>query len=394
MLERIDWDFKNGAVGLTLADGRSEVLTSPKLVPPVKTAIRRAAIDYGRSTMTLELPLGPVEVALGWAGDRDLPPPERPIVYLDQCQWSTLEAATWRPSARVDARERAAADRIIELARNHTILLPFSSAHALETGPLHSERRQHHASMVLELSGGWQMRNPVGIRARELQRSLAGEDPRARGVFTLEPNILFAAQKSAPAPSGSPLEEALERVTWMLAVYETFLDDEGPDMTEARAQANRWVAWHEAVSSAMAVLASQKERRQMAREFLLTDLQAEIATAATRVGIHPERTALWHAERMRDGLASLPYVGRWEAVLFHRLSNTEERWVPNDLLDLNFLAATAAYADVMVGERRMSAYLRRVEPAATKGAVICSKLHDALPHIESLVASRASAEAA
>jgi hypothetical protein len=392
MLERTIWDLKNGTAEVVFADGRSRVFRSPKLVPSEDTAIRKAAVDYRRWRMTLELPLGPVDIELGWPGKRDQPPRTRPVVYLDQNHWSTLAAATWRPSARVAEREKVAASRIVELARDRAILLPFSSGHAVETGPLYGERRLQHASMVLELSGGWQMRNPIAIRARELQQDLAGEDPRAPGVFTLEPNVLFASQGPRP-PSGGPIEETLKRLSWLTAVYETFLDEEEPDMNDARAKADRWAAVHKTVASSMAGLRSQEERRHMAREFLLTDLRIEIATAATVRGVSPARTATWHAERLNVGLGSLPYVGRWEKVLFHRLSNTGERWVASDLLDLNFLSAAAAYADVVVGERQTSEYLSRAQRAAMPGAIVCSKLHDALPSIETLVATRAQAAA-
>lgn len=65
----------------------------------------------------------------------------RPAVYLDQNHWSTL---AW---ARVDSRrvadkdELAAALRIIELASDAGIVLPLSSAHLTETGPLYGDRR-------------------------------------------------------------------------------------------------------------------------------------------------------------------------------------------------------------------------------------------------------------
>jgi hypothetical protein len=390
MLERTIWDLRNGTAEIVLADGASRVFRSPKLIQSEDTAIRKAAVDYRKWTMTLELPLGPVDIELGWPGKRDLPPATRPVVYLDQNHWSTLAAVTWRPSARVGEGEKAAAARIVELARNRAILLPFSSAHAVETGPLHGQRRLQHASMVLELSRGWQMRNPVDIRARELQQDLAGEDPKAPGVFTLEPNVVFAGQGSR-LPSANPIEETLKRLSWMTAVYETFLDEDEPDMTDARAKAERWAALHETVSSSMVGLGSQKKRRQIAREFLLTDLQVEIATGASARGVSPARTAAWRAERLESGLASLPYVGRWEEVLFHRLSNTGERWVRSDLFDLNFLSAAAAYADVVVGERKTIEYLSRAQRAAAPGATVCSKLHEALGRIETLVTTRAQA---
>src|SRR3954454_24703242 len=159
MLERTIWDPKNGTAEIGLADGRSRVFRSPKLVPREDTAIQKATVDYRRWTMTLELPLGAVEIELGWTGKRDQPPPTQPVVYLDQNHWSALSALTWRPSVPVEEGERAAATRIVELARERAILLPFSSAHAVETGPLYGQQRLQHASMVLELSRGWQMRN-------------------------------------------------------------------------------------------------------------------------------------------------------------------------------------------------------------------------------------------
>lgn len=393
MLERTIWDVKEGAVEIVLASGKSEVFHSPQLKPPGDTSIRQVVIDYRRWAMSLDLPLGPVEVELGWPGSRDQTTGSRPIVYLDQNHWSMLRSVTWDSTDRLDPREVAAAKRVIELARARAIVLPLSSAHAVETDPLYGERRLHHASTLLGLSGGWQMRNPIQIRGREMQQALVGGEPDAAGVFTLEPNVLFAGQGERQ-PKAEMLDEMVQRLSWVTALYEGILDPEQPDMTEARRKAERWARVHGRVASRMSGVTSQKKRRQMVREFLIQDLQIEASLAGRACEVSPVRVRKWQAECLHDGFSSLPYLGRWEEVLFHRLSNSGDRWTGNDLFDLNFLGAAAAYADVVIAERKMGDYLRRGVGIGSSGALVCAKLSEAVRHVESLIDPLASVQAA
>jgi len=56
----------------------------------------------------------------------------------------------------------------------------------------------------------------------------------------------------------------------------------------------------------------------------------------------------------------MPFFALWVDVLGERLSNFQARWESNDLIDMMFLGCAAAYADVVVAERKATNYLNTV----------------------------------
>jgi len=129
----------------------------------------------------------------------------RPAVYLDQNHWSRL--AAWRHGHRVISEaEGQAAESLVELVKSGQVVLPVSAGHLVETSPLYAERRVALASTVLELSHGWQMRNPVDVRREELTRGLCGEMPSAAMVFSPNAGSFFSLPRSEPATAGLPSE--------------------------------------------------------------------------------------------------------------------------------------------------------------------------------------------
>jgi hypothetical protein len=83
-------------------------------------------------------------------------------------------------------------------------------------------------------------------------------------------------------------------------------------------------------------------------------------------------------------MAAMPYLGRLEQVIFHRLRNADDRWEANDLNDLNFLACAAGYADVVVGEKKTTAYLLRAETTLGRRAATCRTLARAVQHLRTM----------
>lgn len=68
-------------------------------------------------------------------------------------------------------------------------------------------------------------------------------------------------------------------------------------------------------------------------------------------------------------------------VIHLRLRNDRDVWEPNDLIDMLFLPCAAAYADVVVSERKTGDYLARVHRSRADGARIVTsfpQLIDAL----------------
>ncbi len=137
----------------------------------------------------------------------------RPVVYLDQNQWSTLSKALFAPQ-RVPDSERLAAVRLLMMAEAGEVILPLSSAHLSETGAWSNDvGRAELARTLLAGSRGWQMRDALEVRAGEFRHclaELAGIEvaPRAP-VITLEPYAALDSSvrgddESASLPDGLP----------------------------------------------------------------------------------------------------------------------------------------------------------------------------------------------
>ncbi len=124
----------------------------------------------------------------------------RPIVYLDQNHWSRLSAARFghRPLAPAVA---AAAERLMQWAQDGRVLVPASSAHFTETVPLYGASRLATATAILQVSGGWQMRNPLHVRLEEIRRAVAGRAAGAAEVFAPQADV---SSPRAPTSGRTP----------------------------------------------------------------------------------------------------------------------------------------------------------------------------------------------
>jgi hypothetical protein len=164
---------------------------------PREAGLRRAVYHSAEAELEVTLPAGD-EVILEMVdpGGRIRPVPG-PVVYLDQLHWVTLAQCRWAPE-KVATGERAAAEKLIALARHREITVALSSANMTETTQMDGRHRRHMATTLLGVSRGWQMRNPIAVRRAEIGAALAGEDPAVGGVFTLDPGAVFAGGLAAP----------------------------------------------------------------------------------------------------------------------------------------------------------------------------------------------------
>src|ERR1035437_2967875 len=164
----------------------------------------------------------------------------RPIVYLDQRDWSTL-AKSRDPRTKLSAKDRAAGSRLIALARTRRVILPLSSAHMSETGKwTDREARYKHALLLSELSAGWQMRDPIALRRQELAMALARRfNPtlaQTLPAFTLAPYATFDRDESGETFStGDDLPAdyayAAEALTSLMVNFDVLLDAEHVPMS-------------------------------------------------------------------------------------------------------------------------------------------------------------------
>lgn len=291
----------------------------------------------------------------------------RPVVYLDQNQWSTLSKSLFAPQ-RVSDAERLAAVRLLTMAEAGDIILPLSSAHLSETSAWSNDAgRSELARTILAGSRGWQMRDVLEVRADEFRQclaALAGIDiaPPAP-VVTLEP---YAALDSSVRgeSDGVSLPDDLPE-TWNFGylstlsntVYVACLLDSEPT---PRGSLAGWLTRVQEFSSWLdgERQRSKIERRKAARLFAAADATKEIATAASEIGATPAQATEWLAAAWDQPSLGAPAITLFRSVMVDKML-AGARWEENDLTDLMYLCTAAAYADYVVGERRTIGLLRQ-----------------------------------
>ncbi len=329
--------------------------------------------DAARGEVTVRFPCG-AEAIL----EVGHPAGPRPVVYLDQNQWIALARSLYSPDG-LDATVRDGCAALIQLARDGSIILPLSSAHLVETSRRRGRSRHDLAMTMLQLSRGWQMRTPLDVRQRELRAELRryaarpAPLPEPTPVFTLEPGALFAEGSRSADPDPE---------VWAARLCFVLLDDQPVPDARGRELAQLWATSHQELAAYQRAVTMPKEHvRINARARLLGDLSLEVARAAQAADLNQPELSRWVLEDADDSIARMPYVGRLQEVIWHRLSNADERWEPNDLNDVHFLACAAAYAHVVVGERKTIEYLRRAGRRCVPGAHACRTLQEAREHL-------------
>ncbi len=285
----------------------------------------------------------------------------RPIVYLDQNHWSRLSAARFghRPLAPAVA---AAAGRLMQWAQDGRVLVPASSAHFTETVPLYGASRLATATAILQVSGGWQMRNPLHVRLEEIRRAVAGRAAGAADVLAPQADGFFTTRSDVgPHAGDGSLADMLAVAPSIIGLYDTLLEtdaiaDEG---AVAETAARRWAQkWARLAGVLRANREPAETVRRVATATLIEDLIDDLLHAARAQNTTPERVIACLAGA-EDPIARMPFLGQMRQLLFARLRNHTQRWEANDLIDILFLSCAAGYADVVVGERQTIAYLRQ-----------------------------------
>jgi hypothetical protein len=371
---------------ITLNPGRptEATLDLPNGVFAFNTNIRKIALLPGARRVVLTLPEN-VEAVVELGASREVGEDlqrGRPIVYLDQNHWSTISA--WRQGdGRVATSETPAAQRLSELVQQQRILLPASAGHFVETTPLYGARRVALAGTVLDLSRGWQMRNPLHVRIEELRRGLLGEPPIADAVFGPAADELFASSREEPDVwhPGEDVPQDLgainREIVGVLALYDAIVDDHAIPDQGGQAAAAAWSAEFATLAQQLrADGASRELRRRVSHARLITDMAPELMGLGHEIGLTAEEVATKLTTR-EDLVSAMPFVSRVRAVLFGRLSNATQRWEPNHLIDIMFLGCAAGYADLVIGERQTIGYLRQAS-GVPEGALVASTLREGL----------------
>jgi hypothetical protein len=286
----------------------------------------------------------------------------RPVVYLDQNHWGAMANAIHEPE-RVPQEERSAAEELTELARQRRVIIPLSRGHVGETGQWRNNTRRYRLVLtMLDLSKGWQLCDVEVLRRAELQRGLAASLrcslPPAPAPVTLEPGAISATSVERYQPGGDLDEElafATAALTETIGVFDQMLDDVPVPLASVP-------GWVDRMQRTTRELASQvshgRSRRAVTLEAFRHDLPHELACAAAELDVGPEDAGRWLRDLNEEQITSMPSLAIYRELLHEKLSDPATVWKHNDLNDMMYLSCGAAYADHVVGERRLTSDLR------------------------------------
>ncbi|MGW0590300.1 hypothetical protein [Streptosporangium sp. NPDC002607] len=311
----------------------------------------------------------------------------RPIVYLDQCHWSTLSKQLYSP-ARVQQSDKEPADHLINLARQGKIILPLSSGHFVETTITYDDKRQDIAATMLELSRGWQMRHPLRVRQNEIaevfSRRYRNSEFKSPAVFTLEPEAL-SRDPQLPAKDRDK-EDLPEEYSYLArcltaatANYDVLMD---PKKIE-QGSVMKWVEYQKSAARQFKEEGfNASKRRKIVQGNTVIDVTQEANDAAAATGTTSDQLEDWYKGKFLEDLATMPFLAMYSDTLDVRLSNSNTNWVKNDFIDILFLSCATAYADFVVAEKAATNYLGRAwgnRPGSAPVVHKLSELVDLLP---------------
>ncbi len=311
------------------------------------------------------------------------------VVYLDQNQWSAIAKARLEQDG-VRQVDTEAVRQLFKWVNESRIILPAASGHYFETTKRYDAAKRYSLGLtILQLSGGWQMRDPLQVRRDELRSALScrymGSDgpPRAADVFSLEPNVIHGPMRGgAPheALRGFPPEAALghEALTSATALIDVMLDLERiePGRDAGWSAANqRFSDWLDSADR------DSQQKRQSIDVFLLSDMGTEIAEEAVAAGLTAEQVNDWMMKYAASDIRQLPALGLFREMLHERHLNKGTTWRPNDLTDMLYLSCAAGYADVVVCERHMSSMMRQGIKRLDRSVRVYPRLREAEPGI-------------
>jgi hypothetical protein len=307
----------------------------------------------------------------------------RPVVYLDQRDWSLLANALFDPERIRNDSERDAATQLIALARAQKIILPMSFAHIGETSKWSDmDRRYRHALTLAQLSRGWQMRYPIDVWQYELQQTFVSRFKQAAlppvDVFTLE----GCAMESKPSfqdtslwGNGFPPDlEYIRRATvCMMSYIDTILAAETLTMSPIP----EWVDTFQLITNALAKeRATPAQKRSMLRFPLLRDLEFQIAEAVHQAGVTTPDVRTWVGSHFTSDVRSMGCLGLWNEFFQDKHLNTGTKWRSNDLIDMLYLTCAAGHADYVLAERSSTSYLNQATKRLGRPIKVYSQIDD------------------
>ncbi len=230
--------------------------------------------------MPLITPANPAEVG------------ERPVIYLDQNPWSSLSRVE-AGNALGTPDEDQAARQVIAWAEDHSIVLPVSSGHYVESSEwTDNERRCRLGLTLMRLSAAWQMRHPLDVERDELVTSLnafLGREHSPPPVFSCDPEASTRESERGASRLGDDLPEGyraiFESLLHLSATFDLLTDATPID----RQRPSRWREAQQTFSDHLDTLKlTGNERRNQVLAFFTSDISHAIANAAASLEISPD----------------------------------------------------------------------------------------------------------
>jgi hypothetical protein len=379
-----------GQVEITRIDGRS--VRGNIGATTGYESIRESEFVPRTSSLKIELASG---TALTMEIGTLLTTVDRPVVYLDQNHWIDL-ARYCIGSSQISEDRARVCHRITELVEARQIILPLSGAHLVEIAKKADRQRRDVAQVMVKYSRGWQMISPLRARAQELLH-VFGAEPAALSksqVFTLDPHALWADDKNPQRPAVRSdgmlpveIQGLIDRIVWAEVLLETFVDPE-PTVSEIGTEvAENWAnSFQDLAIHVRNTPQARQHLREVTRVRALNDFIQDIARAALVAGWSTEKFHQWWTLHAETDISAVPMLGRFRELVHRRVSNADDKWHRNDLNDMLFLCTASAYADIVVGEKKMTSYLTQDQGKVPNGARLFRRLEDALPAIEAAAA--------
>lgn len=369
-IQSMKLDWKEGSAVVTLDNGYTNVSSFPVDRSTLKGPIRTSEYFPSSNELHVKTDNGETLVAELPALGQTAPIAGRPVVYLDQKDWSVLANVIHEPKKVLSSIERDAASRLIEMAQDRRIILPMSMGHLTETGQwTDAQRRYRLALTILQLSRGWQIRHPVGVRQHEIMRSMSsilGRPPVPPiEVITLAPGAvqsdsLFYSPSKFVVGLPPDMAVAVDACICLMSYFSTVLDAGDVQMGPI----SEWELASQALTESLSTVAgSREQRRKRAGALFLRDLQYEVLLAARSLHIREEEVSSWLESLGGFDFSSMPSIGIFREIYISKHLDKTSKWHKNDLIDMMYLCCAAGYADFVLGERSL---VSRISQAASK----------------------------
>lgn len=308
---------------------------------------------------------------------------ERPVIYLDQRDWSLLAQARFDPNKVETQVKLEAALHVAQLAQEQKIILPMSFAHLGETSRWgNTEGRYRLALTLTQLSRGWQMRYPIDVWRQELYHVFKS---RASGtvldpidVFTLQPCAIESEANNPVSghawrrfPAG--VRVAGRATVCMMSYIDSLLSEQSTPM----APIPQWTTAFQLITDELAKeKKSSAQKRNILLVLMMRDLKDQFAQAALQAALTAADVEKWSKSSFESDITATNALGVWNSVYQDKHLNPGTRWSDNDLTDMMFLTCATGYADYVLGERSLVSYLNQAVRRLDRKTKVFSQITD------------------